>query len=150
MMQSFVRRSAYRGPFRAAAYGAYEAARACRRRARSSPRPPCSWRSAASSCVLWLGAQDVVAGRITGGMLTQFVLYAVLGAGALGQLSEVWNEVSQAAGAAGRIGELLAVKPRIAAARPARAAASPSRGAIAFDGSTSPIPAATTTRCSAT
>jgi ATP-binding cassette subfamily B protein len=65
--------------------------------------------------VLWLGAQGVVAGRMTGGTLLQFVLYAVLGAGALGQLSEVWNEVSQAAGAAQRIGELMAVEPRIAA-----------------------------------
>ena len=55
------------------------------------------------------------------------MLYAVFGAGALGQLSEVWNEVSQAAGAAARIGELLAVKPRIAApavAGPARQARS--------------------------
>ena len=65
--------------------------------------------------ILWLGAQDVVAGRMSGGALLQFVLYAVFGAGALGQLSEVWNEVSQAAGAAERIGELLAVEPRIAA-----------------------------------
>ena len=67
--------------------------------------------------VLWLGAQDVVARRMSGGALMQFVLYAVFGAGALGQLSEVWNEVSQAAGAAARIGELLAVEPRIAAPR---------------------------------
>ena len=74
--------------------------------------------------VLWLGAQDVIDGRMTGGALSQFVLFAVFGAGALGQLSEVWNEVSQAAGAAARIGELLAVRPRIAApAAPAAAAA---------------------------
>ena len=65
--------------------------------------------------VLWLGANDVVGGRMTGGELSQFLLYAVLGAGALGQLSEVWNEVSQAAGAAARIGELIAVEPRIVA-----------------------------------
>ena len=48
--------------------------------------------------VLWLGAQEVVARQMTGGALSQFVLFAVFGAGALGQLSEVWNEVSQAAG----------------------------------------------------
>ncbi len=83
--------------------------------------------------MLWLGAQDVVAGRISGGMLMQFVLYAVLGAGALGQLSEVWNDVSQAAGAAGRIGELLAVKPRIAAPADPLALAKPVRGELAFD-----------------
>ena len=52
---------------------------------------------------------------MTGGALLQFVLYAVFGAAALGQLSEVWNDLSQAAGAAGRIGELLAIKPKIAA-----------------------------------
>ena len=81
----------------------------------------------------------------------QFVLYAVLGAGALGQLSEVWNEVSQAAGAAGRIGELLAVKPRIAApARPRVAREARSRRAGVRSRSISPIPAATRSRCCAT
>ena len=82
--------------------------------------------------VLWLGAQEVIAGQMTGGTLSQFVLFAVFGAGALGQLSEVWNEVSQAAGAAGRIGEIMAVKPRIVApAQPLRLA-KPVRGELAF------------------
>ena len=52
--------------------------------------------------VLWLGARDVLAGNMTAGTLSQFVLYAVLGASALGQLSEVWSEISAAAGSAGR------------------------------------------------
>ncbi len=82
--------------------------------------------------VLWLGAQDVVAGRMSGGTLLQFVLYAVFGAGALGQLSEVWNEVSQAAGAAARIGDLLAVKPRIAAPPAPASLPKPVRGELAF------------------
>ena len=83
--------------------------------------------------VLWLGAHDVLAGRISGGQLSQFVLYAVLGASALGQLSEVWTEIVAAAGAAGRIGELLAVRPQIVApAEPARLPARPT-GAVAFD-----------------
>ena len=43
--------------------------------------------------VLWLGAQDVLAGRMTGGTLSQFLLFAVLAAGALGELSQVWSEV---------------------------------------------------------
>jgi ATP-binding cassette, subfamily B, bacterial len=82
--------------------------------------------------VLWFGAQDVVAKRMSGGALSQFILFAVFGAGALGQLSEVWNEMSQAAGAAARIGELLAVKPRIATpARPIKLA-KPVRGELAF------------------
>ena len=84
--------------------------------------------------VLWYGAHDVLAHHMTGGQLSQFVLYAVLGASALGQLSEVWSEIVAAAGAAGRIGELLAVTPKIVA--PATAAKLPSRpeGAVAFDG----------------
>ena len=83
--------------------------------------------------VLWLGAHDVMAGRMSAGLLSQFVLYAVLGATALGELSQVWSELSAAAGAAGRIAEILAVVPRIAApANPARLA-QPVRGAIVFD-----------------
>ena len=82
--------------------------------------------------MLWLGAQDVIAGRMTGGALSQFVLFAVFGAGALGQLSEVWNEVSQAAGAAARIGEIMAVKPRIAAPAEPAELVKPVRGELAF------------------
>ena len=45
--------------------------------------------------VLWLGAQDVLSGRMSSGLLSQFVLYAVLGASSLGELSSVWSEVSR-------------------------------------------------------
>ena len=69
---------------------------------------------------------------MTGGALSQFVLFAVFGAGALGQLSEVWNEVSQAAGAAGRIGEIMAVKPRVIAPTQPLKLARPVRGELAF------------------
>lgn len=48
--------------------------------------------------VLWIGASDVFAGRITGGELSQFLLYSILAAGSLAALSEVWGELSQAAG----------------------------------------------------
>src|SRR6202044_2215966 len=82
--------------------------------------------------VLGLGARDVVAGRMSGGLLSQFVLFAVLGATSLGELSQVWNEVSAAAGSAGRIAELLGGKPRLLPpARPGRMP-SPPRGAIEF------------------
>jgi len=63
--------------------------------------------------VLWVGAQDVIAGEMTAGRLSQFVLFAVFAASALGQLSEVWGELSQAAGSAERLMELLAVTPEI-------------------------------------
>lgn len=83
--------------------------------------------------VLWLGAQDVLAGKMSGGLLSQFVLYAVFGASALGQLSEVWNEMSQAAGAAARIADILKVKPKITAPENPQALPQPPRGEIAFD-----------------
>ena len=63
--------------------------------------------------ILWFGAQDVLAGTMTGGRLGQFVLYAVFAAAATGELSEVWGEINQAAGAAERLGELLAVQSAI-------------------------------------
>jgi len=83
--------------------------------------------------VLWNGAQNVLAGRMTAGTLSQFVLYAVFAAGALSQLSEVWNELNQAAGAAGRIDELLRVAPEIRAPARPLALARPARGEIRFE-----------------
>ena len=77
--------------------------------------------------VLWLGAHDVLAGRMSGGLLSQFVLFAVLAATSLGELSQVWSEAAAAAGAAGRISELLAVEPRIVAPNSARRDAAAAR-----------------------
>jgi ATP-binding cassette subfamily B protein len=57
--------------------------------------------------VLWLGAQAVIAGSMTGGTLGQFVLYATLVAGAIGALSEVLGDAQRAAGATERLMELL-------------------------------------------
>jgi ATP-binding cassette subfamily B protein len=57
--------------------------------------------------VLWVGARDVAAGTMTVGLLVQFVIYAVLVAGAVGSLTEVWGEVQRAAGATERLVELL-------------------------------------------
>ena len=82
--------------------------------------------------VLWIGAQGVVAGRLSAGRLSQFVLYAVLAAAALGQLSETWGELSQASGAAERLFEILGVHPAIRSpARPILLPPSP-RGEISF------------------
>ena len=132
VMQSFVAEAFTANRFRAAAYGAYEAARRMAE-ARAVVTVAALFLAFGSVvAVLWLGAQDVVAKQMTGGALLQFVLYAVFGAAALGQLSEVWNDLSQAAGAAGRIGELLAVKPRIAPPAAPLALPSPVRGELAF------------------
>ena len=67
--------------------------------------------TASVTSVLWYGASSVITGGITGGRLSQFVLYAVFAAGALAELSEVWGELNQAAGAAERISEMLAEVP---------------------------------------
>ncbi|SIQ64230.1 ABC transporter transmembrane domain-containing protein [Bosea sp. TND4EK4] len=89
--------------------------------------------SASVVCVLWVGATEVFDGRMTGGRLSQFILYAVLAASSLGQLSEVYGDISAAAGASGRLGEILATQPAIAAPPHPKAMPQPSRGEIAFD-----------------
>jgi ATP-binding cassette, subfamily B, bacterial len=83
--------------------------------------------------ILWVGAQDVLAGRMTAGTLSQFVLYALFAASGLGQLSETWGEISQAAGAAERLMEILAVEPVIKAPALPETLPSPARGAVSFD-----------------
>ncbi|HYB05236.1 MAG TPA: ABC transporter transmembrane domain-containing protein [Methyloceanibacter sp.] len=82
--------------------------------------------------ILWYGAQDVLAGTMTGGRLGQFVLYAVLAAAAMGELSEVWGEINQAVGAAERLGELLAVQSEIKSPSRPVSMPEPSRGEITF------------------
>jgi ATP-binding cassette subfamily B protein len=57
--------------------------------------------------VLWIGARDVRSGVTTVGELVQFVIYAVMVAGAVGALSEIWGELQRAAGATERLVELL-------------------------------------------
>jgi ATP-binding cassette subfamily B protein len=83
--------------------------------------------------VLWWGAHSVLSGAMSAGTLGQFVLYSMFAAGALGELSQVWGEVSQAAGATERIAELLSTKPRIAAPDHPLPLPSPARGEIVLD-----------------
>ncbi len=64
---------------------------------------------AAISFVLWLGAKAVLAGQMTGGELSQFILYAVVTAGAIGSIAEVWGDLQRAAGATERLMQLLNV-----------------------------------------
>jgi ATP-binding cassette subfamily B protein len=82
--------------------------------------------------VLWVGAQDVLAGHITPGRLGQFVLYAVFAAGGLSELSQVWGEIAQASGAAERLFEILDVEPQIKAPSRPLALPTPARGAVEF------------------
>src|SRR6476659_546728 len=83
--------------------------------------------------VLWYGAREVISGAMTAGALSQFVLYAVLAASALGELSQVWGEIQLAAGAAERIAELLDEKPVIAAPSSPVPLPAPAWGEISFD-----------------
>jgi ATP-binding cassette subfamily B protein len=83
--------------------------------------------------VLWYGAQSVLAGSMSGGTLGQFLLYSLIAAGSLGTLSEVWGELSQAAGAAERLHELLEEHPAIAAPAMPRALPEPAQGSVIFD-----------------
>ncbi len=78
--------------------------------------------------ILWVGAHDVLTGNITAGRLSQFILYAAFAASGLGQLSEVWGEVSAASGAAERLFEILRAKPAIATPAAPRVLPVPARG----------------------
>ena len=69
--------------------------------------------------MLWIGARDVRAGAMTPGELVQFVIYAVMVAGSVAALSEIWGELQRAAGATERMVELIdAVDPIRDPARP--------------------------------
>ncbi|MGI4955594.1 MAG: ABC transporter transmembrane domain-containing protein [Janthinobacterium lividum] len=80
---------------------------------------------------LWVGGLEVVHGRLSGGALSAFVFYAVVVATSVTSMSELWGEVQRAAGSAGRIGELLAEVPGIAApAHPVALPATQAGGAL--------------------
>jgi ATP-binding cassette subfamily B protein len=83
--------------------------------------------------VLWLGAQAVRGGHMSGGALLQFIILSVLAAGAVSALGEVWGEVQKTAGAMERINELLAARPDVVAPPEPQALPVPARGEIAFE-----------------
>ena len=61
----------------------------------------------AIAAMLWVGGQDVVAGRTSAGDLAAFLFYSVIVAGSVGAISEVYSELQRAAGATERLVELL-------------------------------------------
>ena len=63
--------------------------------------------------VLWVGAHDVSAGKLSAGTLVQFVIYSVMVGGSVAALSEVWGELQRAAGATDRLAELLKAEDSI-------------------------------------
>jgi ATP-binding cassette subfamily B protein len=84
--------------------------------------------------VLWIGANDVREGIMTPGQLIQFLIYAVMVAGAVGALSEIMGELQRAAGATERLSELLATEDLVADPAQPRALPRPVRGEIAIQG----------------
>ena len=132
-MQAFRHERAVTGRFAVAVERAFEAARA-RLKARAGLTAVAMF--VVFACVvgvLWIGASSVVKGTMSGGTLSQFVLYALFAGGALAELAEVWGEVSQAAGAAERLVELKSVVPEIRSPERPVAMPRPARGEIAFD-----------------
>lgn len=82
--------------------------------------------------VLWIGARQVSAGTMTGGELASFVLYALMVAGAVGTMAEVWGEVMRAAGATERLLELLHADAAITEPKNAQTLINPTQAKIAF------------------
>ncbi|MBA2466812.1 MAG: ATP-binding cassette domain-containing protein, partial [Sphingomonas sp.] len=82
--------------------------------------------------LLWEGAIDVAAGRMTGGAIAAFVFTGVLVGGAFGALTEVYGDLLRGSGAAGRIEELMRARAEIRAPANPVALPEPGRGALSF------------------
>ena len=82
--------------------------------------------------VLWTGARDVRAEMMTIGELIQFLIYAIMVAGSVGALSEIWGELQRASGATERLVELLATVDSVADPEQGVALPQGGRGAIGF------------------
>ncbi len=132
-MQAFRHEGAVAGRFGVAVERAFEAAKD-RLKARSGLTAVAMFIVFASVIgVLWIGASSVIKGEMSGGTLSQFVLYALFAGGALAELAEVWGEVTQAAGAAERLVELKSVVPDISSPEHPKPLPEPARGDIDFD-----------------
>jgi ATP-binding cassette, subfamily B, bacterial len=133
VLQAFTNEKLGSGRFRDAVERAFRAARQSIRARAILTGLAIFLVSASVVVVLWIGAHEVLTVQITPGRLGQFILYAVLAAGALGSLSEIGGEIAAASGAAERLFEILAIKPAIV--RPAHPVAlpMPPRGEVAFE-----------------
>jgi len=87
----------------------------------------------AITLVIWQGATEVAAGRMTGGTIAAFVLYGALLAGAFGNLSEVYGDLLRAAGASERLAELLDAEPAIQSPASPAQLPDPPRGELVFE-----------------
>jgi ATP-binding cassette subfamily B protein len=133
VLQAFTNERLGIGRFREAVERAYEAARNSIRSRACLTGIAIFLVATSIIVVLWIGAQEVLAGQITPGRLGQFILYAVLAGSALGALSEVGGEMAQASGAAERLFEILAIRPAIAAPAHPLPLPLPARGEVNFE-----------------
>jgi ATP-binding cassette subfamily B protein len=132
-MQAYVSEAAVSSRFGRAVERAFEAARG-RMKARAALTGIAIFLTIASvTAILWYGASAVIAGDMSGGRLGQFVLYAIFAAAALAQVSEVWGEIAQAAGAAERLSEMLATTPDIRSPEKPVPLPEPPLGTVAFE-----------------
>ena len=83
--------------------------------------------------ILWEGASDVAAGRMTGGAIAAFVFTGVLVGGAFGALTETYGDLLRGSGAAGRIHELMIARPEIHAPDKPVPLPQPALGSLEFD-----------------
>jgi ATP-binding cassette subfamily B protein len=90
--------------------------------------------------VLWVGAQNVVSGHISGGELGQFLFYAIIVGSSTAGLTEIWGSLLQAAGATERLTELLSTEPRITRPADPISLPIPSSGTVTFDNVTFDYP----------
>ncbi len=131
-MQAFTHEQTVSARFMAAVERSFDAARE-RMKARAGLTALTIFLTIASIVgVLWYGAAAVIAGDISGGRLSQFVIYALFAAGALGELVEVWGELSSAAGAAERLTEILAIVPDIRSPDKSTPLPVPPKGELTF------------------
>ncbi|MFC4353363.1 ABC transporter transmembrane domain-containing protein [Fodinicurvata halophila] len=87
----------------------------------------------AVAAILWIGGQDVLAGRMSGGELAAFVFYAVVVAGSVGAIGEVIGDLQRAAGATERLVDLLSTQPDIQAPENPDPMPEPAQGRVAFE-----------------
>ena len=83
--------------------------------------------------VLWIGARDARAGAMTPGELVQFVIYAVMAAGSVAALSELWGDLQRAAGATERLVELLRATDTVRDPENPVALPRPAKGEVVFE-----------------
>ena len=110
LVQAYTLEDLHGARYDQAVHGAFEAARRRIRQRALLTAYAITMVFGALVLVLWIGAQDVVSGRMSGGELSQFLLYALFAGGSTAGLSEIFGALQQAAGATDRLVELLAVR----------------------------------------